>query len=152
MAEVPGKGSGGIRQRRVLVVDDDPSVALILTKALESDGHVARAATQSLRVYDAAQEFQPDLILMDVVMPYLDGFDQLRLIALEKSLADVPIVLVTGAPDARSRLSSLDTALERRIVGCVRKPFDVDALLARVAAVPSNAAQRSSGTPVISPR
>jgi CheY-like chemotaxis protein len=129
-----------VRRRRVLVVDDDPSVALVLTRALESDGHVVRAATQSLRVYDAAQEFKPDLILMDVVMPYLDGFDQLRLIELEESLADVPIVLVTGAPDAQARLNSLDETLKRRIVGCVRKPFDVDALLTKVAAVPFSAA------------
>ena len=144
--EPSGAGGGqdaarGIRRRRVLVVDDDPAVALVLTTALESDGHVVRSATQSLRVYDAAQEFKPDLILMDVVMPYLDGFDQLRLLALEDSLADVPIVLVTGAPDAQVRLSSLDKPLQRRIVGCVRKPFDVDALLTQVAAVPLNAAQ-----------
>ena len=129
-----------VRRRRVLVVDDDPSVAHVLSKALESDGHVVRIATQSLRVYDAAQEFKPDLILMDVTMPYLDGFDQLRLIDLEESLADVPIVLVTGAPDAQARLSTLDETLKRRIVGCVRKPFDVDALLVKVAAVPFSAA------------
>ena len=134
------EAAGGIRRRRVLVVDDDPAVALVLTKALESDGHVVRSATQSLRVYDAAQEFKPDLILMDVVMPYLDGFDQVRLIELEESLAGIPIVLVTGAPNAQARVDSLDTPLRRRIVGCIRKPFDVEALLSKVAAVPLAAA------------
>ena len=143
--ELSGAGDGkdapqGTRPRRVLVVDDDPSVALVLTKALESDGHVVRATTQSLRVYDAAHDFKPDLILMDVVMPYLDGFDQLRLIELEGSLSDVPVVLVTGVPDAQVRMDALGTTLKQRIVGCVRKPFDVDALLSKVAAVPLTAA------------
>jgi CheY-like chemotaxis protein len=133
-------GMGGVRRRRVLVVDDDPSVALLLTKALESDGHVVRAATHSLRVYGTAQEFKPDLILMDVSMPYLDGFDQLRLLALDGSLSDVPIVLVTGVSSAQARVASLDEPLRRRIVDCVRKPFDVDALLSKVAAVPFSAA------------
>ena len=135
-----GDGVGPTQRRRVLVVDDDPSVALILTKALESEGHIVRATTQSLRVFDAAQEFKPNLILMDVMMPYLDGFDQLRLIELEDSLAGVPIVLVTGLDNAQARVDSLDDALRRRIVGCVRKPFDVDALLTKIAAVPLTAA------------
>ena len=132
-------GTEGMRRRRVLVVDDDPSVALVLTRALESDGHVVRAATQSLRVYDAAQEFKPDLILMDVTMPYLDGFDQLRLIELEETLADVPVLLVTALEDAQSKLDALDNALRRRIVGWIGKPFDVDELLTRIAAVPLTA-------------
>ena len=135
-----GNEVGQFHRRRVLVVDDDPSVALLLTRALESDGHIVRATTQSLRVYDAAQEFKPDLILMDVTMPYLDGFDQLRLIELEDSLADVPVVLVTGLDNAQARVDSLDDELKRRIVACVHKPFDVDALLTRIAAVPLTAA------------
>jgi two-component system alkaline phosphatase synthesis response regulator PhoP len=140
VAGVVGDGLGRVRRRRVLVVDDDPSVALLLTKALESDGHVVRAATRSLRVYGTAQEFKPDLILMDVSMPYLDGFDLLRLLALDGSLADVPIVLVTGVSNARARVASQDKPLRRRIVDCVCKPFDVDALLSKVAAVPFSAA------------
>jgi DNA-binding response OmpR family regulator len=117
----------------VLVVDDDPGMARLLTTALEGDGHVVRCATQSLRVFDAAVEFMPDLILMDVVMPYLDGFDQIRLLGIEESLADVPVILLTARPNA---LESVDDPLKRRIVDCVYKPFDVDVLLSKVTAAP----------------
>jgi DNA-binding response OmpR family regulator len=119
------------KRRRVLVVDDDPNIARVLTTALESDGHVVRCATQSLRVFDAALEFMPDLILMDVVMPYLDGFDQIRLLGIEESLSDIPIILVTARHNA---LASIEDPLKRRIVDCIYKPFDVDVLLSKVAA------------------
>lgn len=119
------------RPCRVLVVDDDPGMAHLLSTALEGDGHVVRCATQSLRVFDAAVEFMPDLILMDVVMPYLDGFDQIRLLGIEESLAAVPVILLTARPNA---LESIEDPLKRRIVDCVYKPFDVDVLLSKVTA------------------
>ena len=130
----PTKQTESARPRRVLVVDDDPGMAHLLTTALESDGHVVRCATQSLRVFDAALEFMPDLILMDVVMPYLDGFDQIKLLGIEESLTDVPVIIVTARPNA---LASIEDPLKRRIVDCVYKPFDVDVLLSKVAAAAS---------------
>ena len=114
---------------RILVVDDDPATAEMLAEVLTIEGYEVTTATQSLRVFDVAKEFQPDLVLMDLVMPYLDGFDQLHLFSMDETLARVPAIIVTGQRGAS------DTALfpERLgVVDHVYKPFAIGELLAKV--------------------
>ena len=143
-----GDGPERVR-RRVLVVDDDPNVASLLGAALETEGHVVRCATHSLRVYDAAQEFKPNLILMDLGLPYLDGFDQIRLLGLDEALADVPVVLVTANRDALAMLETLAEPLKRRVVDCIYKPLDLDVLLEKVAALPMRWGDASGDEPAV---
>jgi two-component system OmpR family response regulator len=119
--------------RRVLVVDDDPALVQLLCKALTYDGHAARGATQSLRAFDAAVQFSPDLVLMDIVMPYLSGFDQIKLLSLDERLSTVPVLVMTARRDA---LNSVRDLRAMRIVDCVYKPFDVSDLLQKVALAP----------------
>ena len=114
-------------------MDDDPHVAQLLISLLSGEGHVAEAATHSLRVYDAARAFAPDLILMDIGMPYLSGFDQLKLLSLDEGTANVPVIIVTGQRDA---LDGIDRAATPNIVDCVYKPFDADELLAKIDSLP----------------
>ena len=111
---------------RVLIVDDDPHIVEVLTEALTVSGYEVAAATHSLRAYDRAKEFQPDVILMDLMMPYLDGVDQVELLALDAQLAHIPIIVISANP----------RGLERRvqprhesIVARLEKPFSVDRLL-----------------------
>lgn len=121
------------RSRRILVVDDDPHIAQLLLALLSGEGHVAEAATHSLRVFDAARDFAPDLILMDISMPYLSGFDQMKLLSLDESTASIPIIVVTAHRDA---LDGIDRAATPNIVDCVYKPFDADDLLAKIDLLP----------------
>src|SRR5688572_23146085 len=95
-AAVPGPGPADRRRavgsgtRRILIVDDDPTIVQLLSDVLTDAGYEVAAATQSLRAFDRAKEFGPDLILMDIMMPYLDGLDQLRLFSLDRDLKEVP--------------------------------------------------------------
>lgn len=115
--------------RRILIVDDDVTMVRLLTELLTGEGYAVATATRSLRAYDRAREWQPDLILMDLMMPDLNGLDQMRLLALDDDLKAVPIILVTGRPDA---LDGIEHQAVLRVVDVVRKPFDITHLLETV--------------------
>ena len=134
MTRYQATAQGRRRGRRVLVVDDDPQIAGLLVSLLSEEGHVAEAATHSLRVFDAARAFGPDLILLDIGMPYLSGFDQMKLLSLDERTAHVPVIVVTAHRDA---LDGLDRAAAPTIVDCVYKPFDAEELLAKIEALPA---------------
>lgn len=113
------------KMARVLIVDDDREVVEMLREAFTNEGYEVETATQSLRVYDAAREFHPDLMLLDIMMPYLDGWDELRLFALDPDLKDVPVIVVTGDPSAQ-------VPEGQTVADFIYKPFDLDDLLDRV--------------------
>ena len=112
-----------------MIADDDPHIVELLEETLSYAGYQVSTVTHSLRVFDRAKESRPDLILMDVMMPYLDGFDQLRVLALDEELKGIPIVLITAK---RSALEGIDNPRALGIVDCVFKPFEISDLLRRI--------------------
>ena len=114
---------------RILVVDDDPHIVEMLTEALREHGYEVGSATQSLRAFDRAKEFRPDLILMDIMMPYLNGLDQVELLRMDSDLAQVPVVVITAYPRAAYRRTE---ARHGRIVASLEKPFQIDELIATI--------------------
>lgn len=88
-------------QRRILIIDDEPRLTAIVREALEATGrYLIKEENRSLRALHAARHFQPDLILLDVIMPELDGRDVAVQMRADPALQDVPIVFVTSlAPD-----------------------------------------------------
>ena len=114
---------------RILVVDDDVTVATLLSDILTEEGYAVVTVTQSLRAYDRAREWRPDLILMDVMMPYLDGLDQVKLLSLDEDLRDTPIVVVSAKARA---LDGIKDPGALRIMDFVRKPFEIPHLLESV--------------------
>ena len=113
---------------RILVVDDEPSVtdliAYNLRKALY-DVQVAADGSEALRL---AREFQPDLILLDLMIPKVDGLDVCR--ELRKS-SDVPIIMITARDEEIDRVLGLEIGAD----DYVTKPFSVRELMARIKAV-----------------
>ena len=114
-----------------MIADDDPHIVELLEETLSYAGYEVSSVTHSLRVFDRAKESRPDLILMDVMMPYLDGFDQLRVLALDEELRGNPIVLNTAK---RNALEGIADPRVLGIVDCVFKPFEIANLLQRVEA------------------
>jgi DNA-binding response OmpR family regulator len=114
---------------RILIVDDDQSIVQLLSDYLTDEGYDVVPATQSLRVFDRAKESRPDLILLDIMMPYLDGFDQLKLFSLDEELRNIPIIVIT----ARARaLDGVQDLRSLHIVDYLYKPFDLGELLQKI--------------------
>lgn len=84
-------------RRRILLIDDEPRLTAMVRQALEATGrYVIKEENRSLRALHAARHFQPDLILLDVLMPDLDGREVAQQIQSDPALQDVPIVFVSS--------------------------------------------------------
>ena len=93
-------------KKRILIVDDEPPTTRLIRLNLEQTGrYEVREENESVRVIAAAQEFQPDLILLDVIMPNLDGGDVVARLKTDPKLKHVPVVFLT----ATVRKSEVDT-------------------------------------------
>ncbi|HET8912400.1 MAG TPA: response regulator [Ktedonobacteraceae bacterium] len=106
-------------------MDDDPTIADLLTEALADEGYQTYMTTQSLRFYDAVREHNPDLILLDIMMPYLDGRDELKLMAMGTDRR-IPVIIVTAFLGASNEEQDFRDA---GVVEIVYKPFDLDKLV-----------------------
>jgi len=126
-AQTQLRGRQGVS--RILIVDDDPTIVQMLSDILTDEGYEVATATQSLRAFDRAKEAQPDLILMDIMMPYLDGLDQIKLFSLDDDLKDVPIIVITAKARA---LDGIDDLRALRIVDYLYKPFEISVLLEKI--------------------
>ena len=115
-------------EQTVLVVDDDPNVVELTRLYLQRDGYRVLSAADGATGLDLAREKQPDLIVLDVMLPRLNGLDVCR--ALRQTSA-VPIIMLTARVEEEDRLSGLDLGADDYIT----KPFSPRELAARVKAV-----------------
>lgn len=114
--------------KKILVVDDDVSIADLLTQSLLEEGYEVHKTVQSLRFYDAVREYQPDLILLDLMMPYLEGEDELQLMKLSPETEKIPVIVVTAKSE--SDLRKEEASLRQLgVLHIVNKPFDLNQLV-----------------------
>lgn len=113
---------------RILIVDDEPAVADLIEAVLKEEGYVVAVARDGAQGLMLARDWSPDLILMDLMLPGVDGPTAIRRIKAQSSTADIPIVAMSAGRTIRLRTGELDIA-----DGALAKPFDIDALLAQVA-------------------
>lgn len=112
----------------VLVVDDNPDTLAMLTAALEQIGALVLIATDGERAMTTVARIVPDIILLDAVMPNMDGFETCRRMKRLPPLADVPIIFMTGLRDT----DRIIEGLEAGGVDYVTKPVIIEELLARI--------------------
>ena len=117
-----------MQQQCVLVVDDDAPILRLVRTKLQTDGFRVLTATNGKAAIEVFQDEQPDLIVMDIMMPIMDGIEAMRQIRAESR---VPIILLTARTAGRDKIRSLDLGADDYIT----KPFDPDELSARVSAV-----------------
>ncbi len=115
--------------QHILIADDDASIAEMLSNALQQEGYETSKAVESLRFFDAVRAERPDLILLDLRMPYLTGEDELKLMKMDPTTADIPVIVVTADPDAPAQEVHYRSLGVREIV---MKPFHMDNLLALI--------------------
>jgi len=90
-------------QKQVLLVDDDPLVVKILKDPLRRAGYDVRIASHGLEALQKVKEKRPDLIILDILMPLLDGFKVARLLKFDKRYKDIPIIVLTSRATAGER-------------------------------------------------
>ncbi|HVS86509.1 MAG TPA: response regulator [Gaiellaceae bacterium] len=123
----PGRTQSG---PLVLLVDDDARVRELVRITLENEGYAVREADSAEEGMAAIEERKPDLVLLDVMMPHVDGWEMLRRVQERYGAGAIPVVMFSGkADDAAQR-----EAESRGATGFVGKPFDVDALVAQAKA------------------
>ncbi len=121
-------GSPATATRRVLVVEDDPTVSEVVVRYLERDGYVVRAVGDGTAALEEAAEHPPDLVILDLMLPGLDGLEVCRRLRQD---ARVPVVMLTAKGEEEDRLAGLEHGAD----DYVTKPFSPRELMARVRAV-----------------
>ena len=117
------------RPVRVLVVEDDEEIAQVLQRSLRLEGYEVKLAADGVRGLDEAHAFLPDIIVLDLGLPRMDGIDVAR--RLRKDDDDTPILMLTARDALDSRVEGLDVGADDYLV----KPFERQELLARMRAL-----------------
>ncbi len=120
--------SEALRRDTILVVDDTPDTLGFLTDTLDHAGFTVLIATDGEGALDLVDQITPDLVLMDAVMPGMDGFEACRRLKREKLLTHLPVIFMTGL----SQTEHVVEGLAAGGVDYVTKPIVVDELLARI--------------------
>ena len=113
---------------RILVADDDPVAARFVASLLLDKGYEVLVAADGQDAHDVALRLKPDLIVSDLVMPYRDGFELLRMVRAEPRIASVPVVILS----MKDREEDIVRGLEMGADDYVVKPFNARELCARV--------------------
>src|SRR4030066_179224 len=115
----------------VLIIDDEPAAREAVEALLAAEGYQLEFAADGLQGLARATELYPDIILLDVMMPGIDGFEVCRRIRVDPVLAEVPVVMITALDDQASRLRGIDAGAD----DFISKPFDKSELRTRVRAI-----------------
>ncbi|GAB4328212.1 MAG: response regulator transcription factor [Flammeovirgaceae bacterium] len=116
---------------KVLVVDDEPDIVEILTYNLEKEGYEVKTASDGKMAVEKAKKMRPDLILMDIMMPVMDGVEACRLIKEVPELKDTYVIFLTARAEEYSEVAAFDVGADDYI----HKPVKPRALMSRINAL-----------------
>ncbi|MCC6313033.1 MAG: response regulator transcription factor [Thermomicrobiales bacterium] len=125
---------GATGRRRILVVEDEPAIAGFVRRGLVFEGYAVDMADDGPAALACLREGQPDLLILDVMLPGIDGLEvarRVRSVENESDRAPLPILMLTARDAVPDRIAGLDAGADDYLV----KPFDFDELLARVRAL-----------------
>jgi DNA-binding response OmpR family regulator len=128
---------------QILLVDDEQDLVWALRHSLSDEGHEVLTAYDGVEALQVAQRHRPDLLILDIVMPRLDGLQVCRRLRRDPTLAAVPILFLTVCSAIKDRIKGLDEGGDDYLV----KPFDLEELKARVRALLRRARSALQGGP-----
>jgi len=131
-------------QWRILIADDDPYIRQLLELALSENGYEVISASDGHELVRLAQDRAPSLILVDLAMPRMDGYEAIRQMRNDTRTAHVPMLILTARTDAKDIVTGFETGADDYIA----KPFDITELLARVKSHLRRSAQRPVRNPL----
>jgi CheY-like chemotaxis protein len=122
-----GKDVPAKRPYCVLVVDDDPSIRRMIVASLRRDGYVFHEAPNGKEALDLMRREHPNVVVLDLMMPVLSGWDVLQARELDPDLKEIPIIIISA-----NRAPDVANAVAMGICAFLPKPFDIGALSALV--------------------
>ena len=122
---------------RILVIEDDKDIAALIGHFIEKSGYGAQIVADGGRALAIARETPPDLVILDLMLPGLNGLEVCRALRGDNRTASVPIIMLTARGEESERILGLDSGADDYIV----KPFSPNELMARVRALLRRAAQ-----------
>jgi diguanylate cyclase (GGDEF)-like protein len=137
-------GFDAVAGERVMVVDDDPFIARLLEIELRAAGYDVRLASDGREALETIGEWLPDLVLADVMMPNMDGFELTRRLRQDSRTATVSVIMLTARGLSADKLEGFSVGADDYIV----KPFDTPELLARVRGVLRRAKEMRAVSPL----
>lgn len=124
--------------RKILIVDDDKNICELLRLYLEKEGYETRLAYDGENAFEQFKEWNPDLVLLDIMMPKQDGWETCRKI---RGIAEVPIIMLTAKGETFDKVLGLELGADDYVV----KPFDTKEVVARIKAVLRRSSATSQG-------
>jgi len=118
-----------VKTAKILLADDEPDMTRVIGRSLEVSGYEVIIANDGAECISKAQCEQPDVILLDNVMPNMDGLTALEKLRSSKRTEDIPVIIVTALADEESIAKAINGGADSYVV----KPFDYEMLLARIA-------------------
>lgn len=117
------------KDTRILVVEDDPSIARLLQLELTDRGADVRVEHDGLAALSTIETFRPDVMLLDILLPGMDG--EHILARIRRAGASLPVIMITARDASRDKIRNLNTGADDYLT----KPFDIDEVVARIGAV-----------------
>ena len=117
--------SEAVKTAKILVVDDEPEITEIIDAFLQNEGYTVRVENEPRNAISLAEEFKPDLILLDIMMPGTDGYQVCNQIKENPKLGDTPVIFLTGKDSKDDQGKSFQVGGDMFI----KKPFSCDRLL-----------------------
>lgn len=114
--------------KRILIVDDEPHIVRTLEDLLAAEGYIVYKALDGKKALEQADAMQPDLILLDVMMPKMDGFEVLKRLKKNKNTMDIPVIMLT----VKSTSADIEEGISLYAEKYLTKPFDSDVLLKEI--------------------
>ncbi len=116
------------QKKKILLIDDEEELVSSLSEVLEENGYKVIIATNGMEAIKKAKEERPDLILLDIMMPKMDGYEVLRQLKTSAEAWAISVIMVTARSDSGSILKTQDS----RAADYIIKPFDVSEVLSSI--------------------
>lgn len=114
--------------RHIMIIEDDPSVRTLLDKALTAKGYRVSLVSDGLEGLTSLETQTPDLLIVDIMMPRLDGMTFVKAIKANPSTAEMPVIFLTAKNDPRSMIDGINVGAKFYVT----KPFQIDELIRKI--------------------
>lgn len=129
--------------KKILVVDDEHDVTELLAYKFKQEGYEVQVINDPLLIMGRARQFQPDLVILDIMMPELNGLQVCRMLRADALMKNIPIIFLTARGESEDRVKGFETGAD----DYMPKPFDTRELLLRVQAIFKRLAQPNGAPP-----